>query len=42
MSPIDCGWNNAANQCSETPFIGKTSPPSGPWKARMPIVAIGP
>ena len=32
----------AANQCSETPFIGKVRPPSGPWNDRIMMVSVGP
>ena len=42
MSPIDCGRNRSANQCTETPRIGKTRPPSGPWNESTTMVAIGP
>ena len=30
MSPTACSWNRRLNQCSDTPRIGKVSPPSGP------------
>ncbi len=42
MSPTACSSNRSKNQCSEAPFIGKVSPPLGPWKLRMPMVTIGP
>ena len=31
-----------ANQCSDTPFIGKVSPPSGPWNDSIMMVSVGP
>ncbi len=34
--------NSFEKQCSDTPFIGKVSPPSGPWKDRMKMANIGP
>ena len=30
------------NQCSDTPFIGKVMPPSGPWNDRTTMVIVGP
>src|SRR3990167_5832705 len=30
------------NQCSDTPRMGKVSPPSGPWKLRMKMTNMGP
>ena len=35
MSPTRVCENSASNQCSETPFIGKVTPPLGPWNDRM-------
>ena len=42
MSPVRCCSNSASNQCSDTPFRGKVSPPFGPWNDRMKIADIGP
>ena len=41
-SPDRCWATRAANQWNDTPFIGKVSPPFGPWKDRMKIADIGP
>ena len=34
--------SSTSNQWSETPRIGKTSPPSGPWKESATMATIGP
>ncbi len=41
-SPTICFSNRFLNQCSETPFIGKVSPPDGPWNDRIRMVSVGP
>ena len=34
-SPVRTWVNRSSNQCSENPFIGKTSPPRTSWNDRM-------
>ncbi len=41
-SPVRSCWNNAENHRRETPFIGKVSPPVGPWKDNTKIADMGP
>jgi len=41
-SPTACCSVRFLNQCSDDPFIGKVSPPSGPWNDRIRMVEIGP
>ena len=42
MSTTPRPSHSCAYQCSDTPRIGKVSPPSGPWKLSTKIVIIGP
>src|SRR5579859_1260266 len=42
ISPTACCSNSRTNQRSETPFIGKVRPPSGPWNDRIMMVSVGP
>src|SRR5580704_12314803 len=41
-SPTAWVSNNRRNQWNENPFIGKVSPPSGPWNDSTAIVKVGP
>ncbi|SMX48524.1 hypothetical protein MAA8898_03976 [Maliponia aquimaris] len=42
MSPTARCSNRSWNQCSETPFIAKVSPPRGPWNDSTAMVSVGP
>ena len=41
-SPTICFSNRFLNQCTDTPFIGKVSPPDGPWNDSTRMVSVGP
>ncbi len=41
-SPTICFSNRLPNQCTDTPRIGKVSPPDGPWKDSTTMVMVGP
>ena len=41
-SPTICFSNRLPNQCTDTPCIGKVSPPVGPWNDSTRMVSVGP
>ena len=42
MSTTPTPAQRRENQCVDIPFIGKVSPPCGPWKLSARIVSVGP
>ena len=41
-SPTICFSKRLPNQCTDTPCIGKVSPPVGPWNDSTRMVMVGP